>query len=102
MAYVNLFNYVKYWWDNIKDVYLPANYTSVDDFSSLETDVNGKQDALSQDQLNAVNSGVTESKVSQYDGYADGKVNVSDTITDAQIDALFSSGQQEQSGGQGE
>ena len=58
------------WWDNIKDVYLPANYTSVDDFSDLETEVSGK-------------------------------VNASDSITDAQIDALFSSGQQ-QSGSQGE
>ena len=58
MAYVNLFNYVKYWWDNIKDVYLPANYASLEDFNELDVDVSGK-------------------------------VNVSDTTSNAEIDALF-------------
>ena len=65
MAYVNLFNYVKYWWDNIKDTYLPANYASLEDFTDLETDVSGKVDA-------------------------------SDNISNAQIDALFSSGEQQE------
>ena len=34
-------------------------------------DVAGKQDALTTEQLNAVNSGITADKVSVYDGYAD-------------------------------
>ena len=34
-------------------------------------DVAGKQDALTVEQLNAVNSGITAEKVSVYDGYAD-------------------------------
>ena len=34
-------------------------------------DVAGKQDALTTEQLNAVNSGITAEKVSVYDGYAD-------------------------------
>ena len=34
-------------------------------------DVAGKQDALTAEQLNAVNSGITAEKVSVYDGYAD-------------------------------
>ena len=34
-------------------------------------DVAGKQDALTAEQLNAVNSGITADKVSVYDGYAD-------------------------------
>ena len=34
-------------------------------------DVAGKQDALTAEQLNAVNSGITTEKVSVYDGYAD-------------------------------
>lgn len=67
MAYVNLFNYVKYWWDNIKDVYLPENYVSLDDFNSLDSDVSGK-------------------------------VNVSDKISDADIDALFDTEEPEEPG----
>ena len=43
------------------------------------TDVAGKQDALNETQMAAVNSGITTAKVSQYDAYATGK---QDTITD--------------------
>lgn len=37
----------------------------------VSQDVAGKQDALTAEQLNAVNSGITAEKVSVYDGYAD-------------------------------
>ena len=43
--------------------------------------VNAKQNALTEEQLAAVNSGITSSKVTQYDGYKatiDGKANTSD------------------------
>ena len=42
------------------------------------TELEGKQDALTQTQLDAVNSGITSAKVSTYDGYAAGK---QDTLT---------------------
>ena len=40
------------------------------DYEELKTTVEGKQDKLSEAQLNAVNSGITADKVSTYDGYA--------------------------------
>lgn len=46
--------------------------------------VNAKQNALTEEQLAAVNSGITSSKVTQYDGYKatiDGKANSSDIPT---------------------
>lgn len=46
-----------------------------------------KQDKLSTAQMNAVNSGITASKVATYDGYADGK---QDTLTQAQLNAVNS------------
>jgi hypothetical protein len=50
-------------------------------------DVSGKQDALTEAQLNAVNSGITAAKVNTYDGYATGK---QDTLTSAQLNAVNS------------
>nr|DAE43944.1 MAG TPA: hypothetical protein [Caudoviricetes sp.] len=46
-----------------------------------------KQDKLSTAQMNAVNSGITASKVATYDGYADGK---QDKLTEAQLKAVNS------------
>lgn len=46
-----------------------------------------KQDKLSTAQMNAVNSGITASKVATYDGYADGK---QDKLTEAQLNAVNS------------
>lgn len=43
---------------------------NADAISALQTSVAGKQATLSAAQLNAVNSGITSSKVSTYDGYA--------------------------------
>ena len=44
--------------------------------SSEKTTWNAKQDALTTAQLDAVNSGITSAKVTQYDGYATSKANV--------------------------
>ena len=43
-------------------------------------DVAGKQDALTAEQLNAVNSGITAEKVSVYDGYADDIADKQDAL----------------------
>ena len=50
-------------------------------------DISGKQDKLTAEQLNAVNSGITEAKVSTYDGYATGK---QDKLSTAQLGAVNS------------
>lgn len=52
-----------------------------------DTELAKKQDKLTQAQMNAVNSGITASKVATYDGYADGK---QDTLTQAQLNAVNS------------
>lgn len=52
-----------------------------------DTELAKKQDKLTQAQMNAVNSGITASKVATYDGYADGK---QDTLTEAQLNAVNS------------
>lgn len=50
-------------------------------------DITGKQDKLTTDQLNAVNSGITAAKVSTYDGYATSK---QDKLSTAQQNAVNS------------
>lgn len=50
-------------------------------------DISGKQDKLNTNQLAAVNSGITEAKVTTYDGYATGK---QDKLSDAQLSAVNS------------
>lgn len=52
-----------------------------------DTELAKKQDKLSQIQMNAVNSGITASKVAAYDGYADGK---QDTLNATQLEAVNS------------
>ena len=52
-----------------------------------DTELAKKQDKLTQAQMNAVNSGITASKVATYDGYAAGK---QDKLTQAQLDAVNS------------
>ena len=53
----------------------------------VRKDISGKQDKLSTAQLNAVNSGITSSKVSTYDGYATSK---QDKLTTSQLNAVNS------------
>lgn len=53
-------------------------------------DISGKQDKLTADQLNAVNSGITEAKVSTYDGYATTIAGKQDKLTTAQQNAVNS------------
>ena len=50
-------------------------------------DILDKQDKLTAEQLNAVNSGITAAKVSTYDGYATGK---QDKLSTAQLNAVNS------------
>lgn len=71
--------------DNTADeIKIPYNILSnPPDLSVYATtaQVNAKQNALTEEQLAAVNSGITSSKVTQYDGYKatiDGKANTSD------------------------
>lgn len=52
-----------------------------------DTELAKKQDKLSQAQMNAVNSGITASKVAAYDGYANGK---QDTLNATQLEAVNS------------
>ena len=52
-----------------------------------DTELAKKQDKLTQAQMNAVNSGITASKVATYDGYADGK---QDTLNATQLSAVNS------------
>lgn len=64
---------------------------------ATKTDLTAKQDALSQAQLNAINSGITADKVTAYDGYATtiaGKADKATTlagygITDAVSTTMF-------------
>ena len=55
--------------------------------SYVDTEVGKKQDTLSTEQLAAVNSGITEGKVTTYDGYATGKQN---TLSTEQLAAVNS------------
>ena len=51
--------------------------------SALQTAINGKQDALSSTQQNAINSGITQAKVAKYDGYEttiNSKANASEVV----------------------
>lgn len=50
-------------------------------------DISGKQDKLTTDQLSAVNSGITEAKVSTYDGY---KTSKQDKLSTTQLGAVNS------------
>lgn len=52
-----------------------------------DTELAKKQDKLTQAQMNAVNSGITASKVAAYDGYAGGK---QDTLNATQLEAVNS------------
>ena len=53
-------------------------------------DITGKQDKLSDTQLNAVNSGITADKVSTYDGYATTIAGKQDKLSTAQLNAVNS------------
>ena len=53
-------------------------------------DISGKQDKLTAEQLNAVNSGITAAKVSTYDGYATTIAGKQDKLSTAQLGAVNS------------
>ena len=53
-------------------------------------DITGKQDKLTAEQLNAVNSGITAAKVSTYDGYATTIAGKQDKLSTAQLGAVNS------------
>lgn len=53
-------------------------------------DISGKQDKLTAEQLNAVNSGITEAKVSTYDGYATTIAGKQDKLSTTQLGAVNS------------
>ena len=53
-------------------------------------DISGKQDKLTVEQLNAVNSGITEAKVSTYDGYATTIAGKQDKLSTTQLGAVNS------------
>lgn len=53
-------------------------------------DISGKQDKLSDTQLNAVNSGITADKVSTYDGYATTIAGKQDKLSTVQLNAVNS------------
>lgn len=55
-----------------------------------DQDILGKQDKLSDTQLNAVNSGITAAKVSTYDGYATTIAGKQDKLSTAQLGAVNS------------
>ena len=56
----------------------------------IEQALDGKQDALTATQMNAVNSGITASKVSTYDGYATQIAGKQDALSTAQMNAANS------------
>lgn len=72
--------------DDLENRDLP-NQHPISAITGLENALNGKQNALSQEQLSAVNSGITSSKVSTYDGYATSK---QDKLNQNQMDAVNS------------
>ena len=61
--------------------------SGVVDLGTVITDISGKQDKLNADQLLAVNSGITATKVEQYDGYATGKQDALSTTQLAAVDS---------------
>lgn len=64
-----------------------SDYTNVTVFEPDSLDLESKQDALTTEQMNAVNSGITAAKVSTYDGYSTSKQN---KLTTAQLNAANS------------
>lgn len=72
--------------DDLENRDLPSQHP-ISAITGLENALNKKQNALSQEQLSAVNSGVTSSKISTYDGYA---TNKQDKLNQNQLDAVNS------------
>lgn len=64
--------------------------SGVVDLGTVVTSVTDKQDKLTTEQLNAVNSGITEAKVSTYDGYATTIAGKQDKLSTAQLNAVNS------------
>lgn len=59
---------------------IPSKTSELTNDSGFITDISGKQDALTTEQLAACNSGITASKVSTYDGYASSKADDSGVV----------------------
>lgn len=60
--------------------------------ANLKSEVDGKQDKLNENQLNAVNSGITQAKVTKYDGYEElinSKPNMSNVYTKIEVNDTF-------------
>lgn len=64
--------------------------SGVVDLGTVVTSVTDKQDKLNDTQLAAVNSGITEAKVSTYDGYATTIAGKQDKLSTAQTNAVNS------------
>lgn len=67
-----------------KNLYTEYIYVDGDfeELGSQKVDISGKQDKLSEAQLAAVNSGITEAKVTKYDGYEAAIAGKQSTIDD--------------------
>ena len=71
-------------WDKLSETVDLTPYLTKEDAASTYatiTTVNGKQDALTAEQLAAVNSGITTAKVASYDAYA-GEISAAKTTAD--------------------
>lgn len=64
--------------------------SGVIDLGTVVTSVTDKQDKLTTEQLNAVNSGITATKVGTYDGYATTIAGKQDKLSTAQLGAVNS------------
>ena len=67
-------------------------FATSQDLTNLEKVVDEKQDKLNTNQLNAVNSGITQAKVTKYDGYEElinSKPNMSNVYTKVEVNHTF-------------
>jgi hypothetical protein len=69
------------------DSYISSGSSNLITSGGVYISLDSKQDRLQQNQMNAVNSGITSTKVSDYDAYASAK---QDTLTGAKFDAINS------------
>ena len=59
----------------------------------LSDGLSAKQDTLTEEQLKAVNSGITSEKITQYDGYSTSKANVATTLEGYGITDAYTKGE---------
>ena len=75
--------------DNLYTEYIRVN-NKWEKLGTQKIDISGKQDKLSEAQMNAVNSGITSAKVTKYDGYEATINGKQDELTSAQLNAVNS------------